>query len=160
MGLRKHLRTAEIVEQAVFARRLFSSELGSINNVVFMVSILVFFWLLNICLEDEQCATHIYSSSSKFMTFLSNVGYTFDTSSKIRKLLNCFRISFTSIIHSYLWLQKVRIGWILQLILCDHLIKLILDLHYVSVLVSWVTLCRSWILFLILICWRSLTKFE
>lgn len=36
MGLRKHLRTAEIVEQAVFARRLFSSEFGSITNVVFM----------------------------------------------------------------------------------------------------------------------------
>uniref|UniRef100_A0A804QUR9 Radical SAM core domain-containing protein n=1 Tax=Zea mays TaxID=4577 RepID=A0A804QUR9_MAIZE len=36
MGLRKHLSTAEIVEQAVFARRLFSDELGSINNVVFM----------------------------------------------------------------------------------------------------------------------------
>ncbi|XP_072969050.1 uncharacterized protein [Typha angustifolia] len=36
MGLRKHLSTAEIVEQAVFARRLFSSEFGSISNVVFM----------------------------------------------------------------------------------------------------------------------------
>lgn len=36
MGLRKHLKTAEIVEQAVFARRLFSSEFGSITNVVFM----------------------------------------------------------------------------------------------------------------------------
>ncbi|XP_020265068.1 LOW QUALITY PROTEIN: uncharacterized protein LOC109840734 [Asparagus officinalis] len=36
MGLRKHLRTSEIVEQAVFARRLFSSEFGSITNVVFM----------------------------------------------------------------------------------------------------------------------------
>lgn len=36
MGLRKHLSTAEIVEQAVFARRLFSSEFGSITNVVFM----------------------------------------------------------------------------------------------------------------------------
>jgi hypothetical protein len=31
---------AEIVEQAVFARRLFSEEFGSITNVVFMVSIL------------------------------------------------------------------------------------------------------------------------
>lgn len=39
MGLRKHLSTAEIVEQAVFARRLFSDEFGSIDNVVFMVSI-------------------------------------------------------------------------------------------------------------------------
>ena len=39
MGLRKHLSAAEIVEQAVFARRLFSDEFGSINNVVFMVSI-------------------------------------------------------------------------------------------------------------------------
>jgi hypothetical protein len=39
MGLRKHLSTAEIVEQAVFARRLFSDEFGSITNVVFMVSI-------------------------------------------------------------------------------------------------------------------------
>ncbi|URE22554.1 Radical SAM superfamily [Musa troglodytarum] len=36
MGLRKHLSTAEIVEQAVFACRLFSSEFGSITNVVFM----------------------------------------------------------------------------------------------------------------------------
>ncbi|XP_051225128.1 uncharacterized protein [Lolium perenne] len=36
MGLRKHLSTAEIVEQAVFARRLFSDEFGSITNVVFM----------------------------------------------------------------------------------------------------------------------------
>lgn len=36
MGLRRHLSTAEIVEQAVFARRLFSSEFGSITNVVFM----------------------------------------------------------------------------------------------------------------------------
>ncbi|PKA64601.1 23S rRNA (adenine2503-C2)-methyltransferase [Apostasia shenzhenica] len=36
MGLRRHLITAEIVEQAVFARRLFSSEFGSITNVVFM----------------------------------------------------------------------------------------------------------------------------
>jgi adenine C2-methylase RlmN of 23S rRNA A2503 and tRNA A37 len=41
MGLRKHLSTAEIVEQAVFARRLFSDEFGSITNVVFMVSILL-----------------------------------------------------------------------------------------------------------------------
>ncbi|KAG6517393.1 hypothetical protein ZIOFF_020779 [Zingiber officinale] len=36
MGLKRHLSTAEIVEQAVFARRLFTSELGSITNVVFM----------------------------------------------------------------------------------------------------------------------------
>lgn len=36
MGLRKHLTTAEIVEQTVFARRLFSNESGSITNVVFM----------------------------------------------------------------------------------------------------------------------------
>ncbi|KAJ0985831.1 hypothetical protein J5N97_004187 [Dioscorea zingiberensis] len=36
MGLRRHLSTAEIVEQAVFARRLFTSEFGSITNVVFM----------------------------------------------------------------------------------------------------------------------------
>ena len=40
MGLRKHLSTAEIVEQAVFARKLFSDEFGTITNVVFMVSIL------------------------------------------------------------------------------------------------------------------------
>ncbi|KAI4965756.1 hypothetical protein ZWY2020_050929, partial [Hordeum vulgare] len=33
MGLRKHLSTAEIVEQAVFARKLFSDEFGSITNV-------------------------------------------------------------------------------------------------------------------------------
>lgn len=36
MGLRRHLTAAEIVEQAVFARRLFLSEIGSITNVVFM----------------------------------------------------------------------------------------------------------------------------
>ncbi|KAI3744609.1 hypothetical protein L1987_57695 [Smallanthus sonchifolius] len=36
MGLRRNLTTAEIVEQAVFARRLFTSEVGSIRNVVFM----------------------------------------------------------------------------------------------------------------------------
>ncbi|XP_042468249.1 dual-specificity RNA methyltransferase RlmN-like isoform X1 [Zingiber officinale] len=36
MGLKRHLSTAEIVEQAVFARRLFTSELGPITNVVFM----------------------------------------------------------------------------------------------------------------------------
>ncbi|KAF3340038.1 Dual-specificity RNA methyltransferase RlmN [Carex littledalei] len=36
MGLRKHLSTAEIVEQAVLARKLFTSEFGSITNVVFM----------------------------------------------------------------------------------------------------------------------------
>ncbi|KAK4763007.1 hypothetical protein SAY86_008775 [Trapa natans] len=36
MGLTRHLTAAEIVEQAVFARRLFSDEVGSISNVVFM----------------------------------------------------------------------------------------------------------------------------
>ncbi|XP_059649020.1 uncharacterized protein LOC132294976 [Cornus florida] len=36
MGLRRNLTAAEIVDQAVFARRLFSSEVGSITNVVFM----------------------------------------------------------------------------------------------------------------------------
>ncbi|XP_020523297.1 uncharacterized protein LOC18434828 isoform X1 [Amborella trichopoda] len=36
MGLRKNLTAAEIVEQAVFARRLFSREIGPITNVVFM----------------------------------------------------------------------------------------------------------------------------
>ncbi|KAK4841439.1 hypothetical protein QYF36_004485 [Acer negundo] len=36
MGLTRHLTAAEIVEQAVFARRLLSSEVGSITNVVFM----------------------------------------------------------------------------------------------------------------------------
>ncbi|GAU50057.1 hypothetical protein TSUD_186920 [Trifolium subterraneum] len=36
MGLKRHLTAAEIVEQAVFARRLFTSEAGSITNVVFM----------------------------------------------------------------------------------------------------------------------------
>ncbi|KAL9423933.1 hypothetical protein AB3S75_035929 [Citrus x aurantiifolia] len=36
MGLKRHLTAAEIVEQAVFARRLLSSEVGSITNVVFM----------------------------------------------------------------------------------------------------------------------------
>lgn len=36
MGLTRHLTAAEIVEQAVFARRLLTSEVGSITNVVFM----------------------------------------------------------------------------------------------------------------------------
>ncbi|OWM89636.1 uncharacterized protein LOC116199856 [Punica granatum] len=36
MGLTRHLTAAEIVEQAVFARRLFSEEVGPISNVVFM----------------------------------------------------------------------------------------------------------------------------
>ncbi|KAI8527122.1 hypothetical protein RHMOL_Rhmol12G0051800 [Rhododendron molle] len=36
MGLMRNLTAAEIVEQAVFARRLFSDEVGSITNVVFM----------------------------------------------------------------------------------------------------------------------------
>lgn len=37
MGLTRHLTAAEIVEQAVFARRLLTCEVGSITNVVFMV---------------------------------------------------------------------------------------------------------------------------
>uniref|UniRef100_A0A803PF77 Radical SAM core domain-containing protein n=1 Tax=Cannabis sativa TaxID=3483 RepID=A0A803PF77_CANSA len=36
MGLTRNLTAAEIVEQAVFARRLLTSEVGSITNVVFM----------------------------------------------------------------------------------------------------------------------------
>ncbi|XP_028213578.1 uncharacterized protein LOC114395907 [Glycine soja] len=36
MGLRRHLTAAEIVEQAVFARRLFTDEVGSFTSVVFM----------------------------------------------------------------------------------------------------------------------------
>ncbi|XP_071709299.1 uncharacterized protein [Rutidosis leptorrhynchoides] len=36
MGLKRNLTAAEIVEQTVFARRLFTSEVGSIKNVVFM----------------------------------------------------------------------------------------------------------------------------
>ncbi|KAH7510743.1 hypothetical protein FEM48_ZijujUnG0054600 [Ziziphus jujuba var. spinosa] len=36
MGLTRHLTAAEIVEQAVFAKRLLTSEVGSITNVVFM----------------------------------------------------------------------------------------------------------------------------
>ncbi|KAJ1422850.1 Aldolase-type TIM barrel, partial [Sesbania bispinosa] len=36
MGLKRHLTAAEIVEQAVFARRLLTSDFGSITNVVFM----------------------------------------------------------------------------------------------------------------------------
>ena len=39
MGLRRHLTAAEIVEQAVFARRLLTDEVGSITNVVFMVGL-------------------------------------------------------------------------------------------------------------------------
>ncbi|KAI4314318.1 hypothetical protein L6164_027239 [Bauhinia variegata] len=36
MGLMRHLTAAEIVEQAAFARRLLTSEVGPITNVVFM----------------------------------------------------------------------------------------------------------------------------
>lgn len=36
MGLTRHLTAAEIVEQAVFARRLLTTEVGHISNVVFM----------------------------------------------------------------------------------------------------------------------------
>lgn len=36
MGLTRHLTTAEIVEQAVYAQRLLSDEVGSIKNIVFM----------------------------------------------------------------------------------------------------------------------------
>ncbi|KAL2903266.1 Dual-specificity RNA methyltransferase RlmN [Bienertia sinuspersici] len=36
MGLTRHLTAAEIVEQAVCARRMFTDEVGSITNVVFM----------------------------------------------------------------------------------------------------------------------------
>ncbi|XVF84958.1 hypothetical protein PTKIN_Ptkin17bG0080700 [Pterospermum kingtungense] len=36
MGLRRHLTAAEIVEQAVYARRLLSGDVGPITNVVFM----------------------------------------------------------------------------------------------------------------------------
>ncbi|XP_011086555.1 uncharacterized protein LOC105168251 [Sesamum indicum] len=36
MGLKRNLSAAEIVEQAVFARRLLSREVGTITNVVFM----------------------------------------------------------------------------------------------------------------------------
>ncbi|KAK1403324.1 Radical SAM core domain-containing protein [Heracleum sosnowskyi] len=36
MGLKRNLTAAEIVEQAVFARRLLTGEIGSIANVVFM----------------------------------------------------------------------------------------------------------------------------
>lgn len=39
MGLKRNLTAAEIVEQAVFARRLLSSEVDNITNVVFMVSV-------------------------------------------------------------------------------------------------------------------------
>jgi len=41
MGLKRNLTTAEIVEQAVYARRLLSHEVGSITNVVFMVCMFV-----------------------------------------------------------------------------------------------------------------------
>ncbi|KAI4383675.1 hypothetical protein MLD38_009484 [Melastoma candidum] len=36
MGLTRNLSVAEIVDQAVFARRLFSDQIGAISNVVFM----------------------------------------------------------------------------------------------------------------------------
>lgn len=41
MGLKRNLSAAEIVEQAVYARRLLSREVGNITNVVFMVSLLL-----------------------------------------------------------------------------------------------------------------------
>ena len=37
MGLTRNLTAAEIVEQVVFARRLLTTEVGHISNVVFMV---------------------------------------------------------------------------------------------------------------------------
>lgn len=43
MGLKRNLTAAEIVEQAVYARRLLSREFGSITNVVFMVCILAIY---------------------------------------------------------------------------------------------------------------------
>jgi len=39
MGLKRHLSTAEIVEQAVFAQRLLTNEVGPFTNVVFMVGV-------------------------------------------------------------------------------------------------------------------------
>lgn len=41
MGLKKNLTAAEIVEQVIFAQRLLTSDVGSITNVVFMVSLLL-----------------------------------------------------------------------------------------------------------------------
>lgn len=38
MGLRRNLSVAEMVDQVVIARRLFSADMGPISNVVFMVS--------------------------------------------------------------------------------------------------------------------------
>ena len=37
MGLKRHLTAAEIVDQAVIAKRLLSDDFGLISNVVFMV---------------------------------------------------------------------------------------------------------------------------
>ena len=42
--MKRNLTAAEIVEQAVYARRLLSHEVGSITNVVFMV-----------CMKQHTC---------------------------------------------------------------------------------------------------------
>ena len=63
MGLKRNLTAAEIVEQAVYARRLLSHEVGSITNVVFMV-----------CMRPYTClAVKVFSSSwSLYVCFLGN----------------------------------------------------------------------------------------
>jgi len=68
MGLRKHLSTAEIVEQAVFARRLFSDEFGAITNVVFMVSIL-FKYLCFVCIPMINWASCV-TNSIQFVVYI------------------------------------------------------------------------------------------
>ena len=68
MGLRKHLSTAEIVEQAVFARRLFSDEFGAITNVVFMVSILLKY-LSFVCIPMINWASCV-TNSIQFVVYI------------------------------------------------------------------------------------------
>jgi len=68
MGLRKHLSTAEIVEQAVFARRLFSDEFEAITNVVFMVSILLKY-LSFVCIPMINWASCV-TNSIQFVVYI------------------------------------------------------------------------------------------
>lgn len=61
MGLKRNLTAAEIVEQAVYARRLLSHEVGSITNVVFMV-----------CMKPHTCLAVKVFSFLWYVCFLGN----------------------------------------------------------------------------------------
>lgn len=70
MGLRRNLTAAEIVDQAVFARRLLTSEVGSITNVVFMVHLQLSQLLIypNDYVHNQRLF-HLCGSSEKLVYF-------------------------------------------------------------------------------------------